>query len=213
VSSLKPVFNPFLQKSVAPYSTYDREKQNQDMSNIGLDQSSIPPYNMNNVSYFSGVPSFVHQPDSFRVAQKRPQKEQKYHGESTTYASHFPPQSESDFLTIFKCMRTWQKFTAECKRKRFEHSVMIEHMATAINYHEQSLRTKALLSFIQFRVTSERERQLTAGCKSRVRHNMLRWYFQAIVRKYQEIRWIESGKQIAMLYKVKVTLRKVLYAW
>jgi hypothetical protein len=66
------VFNPFLQKSVAPYSTYDREKQNQEMSKIGLDQSSIPPYNM---SYFSGVPSFVHQPDSFRVVQKRPQKE------------------------------------------------------------------------------------------------------------------------------------------
>jgi len=54
---------------------------------------------------------------------------------------------------------------------------------------------------------------MLAGCKSRIRHNMLRWYFQAIVRKYQEIRWIESGKQIAMLYKVKVTLRKVLYAW
>lgn len=90
---------------------------------------------------------------------------------------------------------------------------MIEHMATAINYHEQSLRTKALLSFIKFRVLSERERQLVAGCKSRVRHNMLRWYFQAIIKKFQEIKWIESGKQIAMLYKVKVTLRKVLYAW
>lgn len=42
---------------------------------------------------------------------------------------------------------------------------------------------------------------------------MLRWYLRAIVRKYQEAKWFESGKQIAMLYKVKVTLRKVLHAW
>jgi hypothetical protein len=61
---------------------------------------------------------------------------------------------------------------------------MIEHMATAISYHEHSLRTKALLSFIKYRVMAERERQQVAECKRRVRVNMLKWYFQAIIRKY-----------------------------
>jgi hypothetical protein len=42
---------------------------------------------------------------------------------------------------------------------------------------------------------------------------MLRWYFTAIIKKFQELKYIESGKQIAMLYRVKVTLRKVLIAW
>ena len=90
---------------------------------------------------------------------------------------------------------------------------MIENIATAINYHEQSLRTKTLLSFIKFRVITERMRQITSECKKKVRINMLRWYFTAIIKKYQEVKWIESGKKIAMLYKVKFTLRKVLIAW
>jgi len=42
---------------------------------------------------------------------------------------------------------------------------------------------------------------------------MLRWYFIAIIKKYQEVKYIESGKHIAMLYRVKVTLRKVIRAW
>ena len=42
---------------------------------------------------------------------------------------------------------------------------------------------------------------------------MKRWYFEAIVRKYNEVKWIRSGKEIAMLYRVKVTLRKVYHSW
>jgi hypothetical protein len=136
-----------------------------------------------------------------------------YHNSSTSYVSHYPPQSESDYLVMFKCMRIWQRYTEDCKRKRHEHRVMVEHMATAINYHQQSLRTKTILSFIKYRVMLERERRQVYQCQTLVRQNMLKWYFQAIIRKYSENKWFESGKQIAMLFKVKVTLRKVLHAW
>lgn len=110
-------------------------------------------------------------------------------------------------------MRSWQKLVSDAKRKRHEHRIMIENIAAAINYHEQSLRTKTLLSFIKYRVLAERERYITRECQKKVRVNMLRWYFGAIVKKYSEVKWFESGKHIALLFKVKVTLRKVLLAW
>jgi hypothetical protein len=110
-------------------------------------------------------------------------------------------------------MRTWQSHVARQKRRRREHALFIENLQTAESYHRHSLRTKGLLSFIKYRVTSMRGREVQCRLEALVAMNTLRFYIRAWNAKRAEVQWIESGKQIAALFRSKVTMRKSLLGW
>ena len=72
------------------------------------------------------------------------------------------------------------------KRERQEERTLQHHMMVAWNYHEQSLRTKGLLSLIKYRIVREREREQLGVCRDNVQANILRFYFGMLINKYRE---------------------------
>ncbi len=88
---------------------------------------------------------------------------------------------EDDYMILVKYLRKWQQGIQFIKQARQEHRRLLELMAVAINYHEQQLRTKTLLSFIKYRIDRERERENFFHCKSFVEFNIRKFYFVMLV--------------------------------
>jgi len=61
-------------------------------------------------------------------------------------------------VALVQCLRRWQRFVKQRREKKERKRRLLERLATAIEYHEQTLKTKALLSFIKFKVMSETAR-------------------------------------------------------
>jgi hypothetical protein len=82
-------------------------------------------------------------------------------------------------------------------------------LAQAIDYHEQSLKTKTVLSFIKFKVMAEKEKENFILVKDLVKFNLKKFYLKAMLGKAKEVRWMKSGSHIAAVYRQKISLRRL----
>lgn len=55
-------------------------------------------------------------------------------------------------MVLVRCMRVWQGYVRGKRERRDRKRRLVENLAIAINYHEQTLVTKGFLSIIKFRL-------------------------------------------------------------
>ena len=79
-----------------------------------------------------------------------------------------PKQSDGDYVVLVRCMRVWQRYVAKKRERREKKRRLLENLAIAINYHEQTLVTKAFLSLIKFRLQSDTHARNYSLIQSRV---------------------------------------------
>lgn len=59
---------------------------------------------------------------------------------------------DGDYVVLVRCMRVWQRYVQGKRQRRDKRKRLLENLAIAINYHEQTLVTKGFLSIIKFRI-------------------------------------------------------------
>lgn len=87
---------------------------------------------------------------------------------------------------LVRCMRVWQGYVRGKRERRERKRRLVENLAIAINYHEQTLVTKGFLSIIKFRLQSDTHRANFAQINCKVARNMLRFYLHAMLLKFKE---------------------------
>ncbi|CDW84837.1 UNKNOWN [Stylonychia lemnae] len=120
---------------------------------------------------------------------------------------------EDDYRMQLIYLRLWQKAVKKIKQRRVEKKVFIKNLAIAIHFHEQSLMTKGVLSFIKFRVLREQRSISALKVSKKVGVNIKKFYFTQLTKKFKESRWIKSGLTIAQIYFKKETKKKLFYTF